>query len=488
MKVRDQLESAVLGISLVGFFISCFVAMCHASHAFAWRAQAFYNARFDYSPTSIFAFWGAWASFVVIYAVLWSKARKRNGDSFSLPKTVTIVALWACLFLAGVFYAAYRYYDLSVIVLSLIACAAFVGSFWAVLRHLHWAGKADALVWPDFFKKFPPRKPIGLIMALIISLIILIVSLVYRNNAFAGFLIFLPSMGIFTALAHFLRRHEAELDRLYKAALEKMLKAERLKIELLTNVSHDIKTPLTSIVTYADLIGKLEIQHPDLKEYAAVLSAKSLRLKALIEDLIEASKANTGNIGMSVEPLDLVELAGQIMGEFVEKLAGARLQLVDKLPKEPVCVKADGRQLWRVLENIFSNALKYSLPGTRIYASVLEREGKIVFLLKNVSKEPLDILPDELTEQFARGDRSRGTEGSGLGLYIAKGLAEGMGGSLSVSITGDLFEAAVSLRKAEAPARKDEAPMPTWRKAAKKHEDALDLVLPVEGYEPRGNG
>ena len=222
-------------------------------------------------------------------------------------------------------------------------------------------------------------------------------------------------------------------------AAQKQLKSERMKTELITNVSHDIKTPLTSIINYVDLLQKPHTEEEG-KQYLEVLDRQSQRLKKLIEDLMEMSKANTGNMTVDIKPLDGEEAVNQALGEFADKLAAAQLVPVFRRPEKPVTMLADGRLLWRVLSNLLSNAVKYALPGTRLYIDLMALEGKVVLSLKNISREELNVEADELMERFVRGDSSRNTEGSGLGLNIAKSLVELQKGSLQLLVDGDLFK------------------------------------------------
>ena len=224
-----------------------------------------------------------------------------------------------------------------------------------------------------------------------------------------------------------------------KQAAEREMQSERMKSELITNVSHDIKTPLTSIINFVDLLQK---PHTDTQkqEYLEVLSRQSGRMKKLIDDLIELSKASTGNITVNIATLDAVETVNQALGEFSDKLDAAGLVSVFRQPEEPMLIQADGRLMWRVLSNLLSNAQKYALPGTRLYVELEQQEAQVLLSLKNVSKEPLTIRAEELTERFVRGDTSRGSEGSGLGLNIAKSLMELQGGQMQLSLDGDLFK------------------------------------------------
>lgn len=223
-------------------------------------------------------------------------------------------------------------------------------------------------------------------------------------------------------------------------AAQKQLKSERMKTELITNVSHDIKTPLTSIINYVDLMSKPHSEE-EQELYLEVLSRQSQRLKKLIDDLMEMSKASTGNINVDIARVDAAEAVNQALGEFADKLAKANLTSVFRHPEEPVEMLADGRLVWRVLSNVLSNAVKYALPGTRLYVDLTTLEDKVLISLKNISREELNVEADELMERFVRGDASRNTEGSGLGLNIAKSLMELQKGQLQLLVDGDLFKA-----------------------------------------------
>lgn len=224
------------------------------------------------------------------------------------------------------------------------------------------------------------------------------------------------------------------------AAVSKSLKSERLKTDLITNVSHDIKTPLTSIINYVDLLKKEEFEDPKIAHYIEVLEQKSQRLKVLTEDIVEASKVSSGNISLVYMNLNLVEFIQQVSGEFEERFAARNLQEIRNLPKEEVLIYADGRRLFRVLENLYRNIEKYAMEGSRVYTDLKIEQQKVVFSLKNISSQPLNISADELTERFIRGDISRSTEGSGLGLSIAKSLVEIQGGTFELYLDGDLFK------------------------------------------------
>lgn len=223
-------------------------------------------------------------------------------------------------------------------------------------------------------------------------------------------------------------------------AINEKMKSERFKTELITNVSHDIKTPLTSIINYVDLIKKEKPENENIKEYIDVLDRQSSRLKKLIEDLMEASKASTGNLAVNLSVCEAGVLLSQTVGEFDERLNAAGLTPVVGIPEAPVKIMADGRHLWRVFDNLMNNICKYSQVGTRVYLNVSERDGKAQITFRNISKYELNITGEELTERFVRGDKSRNTEGSGLGLSIARSLTELQGGELKIDIDGDLFK------------------------------------------------
>ncbi|MEG0320916.1 MAG: HAMP domain-containing sensor histidine kinase, partial [Oscillospiraceae bacterium] len=245
-----------------------------------------------------------------------------------------------------------------------------------------------------------------------------------------------------------LKEHALQLNDLASAvqnAVDKQLSSERFKAELITNVSHDLKTPLTSIISYVDLLKKEEIPNEKAQEYIEVLDRKSQRLKKLTEDLVEASKASTGALNVVKERIGVSQLLRQAFGEYEEKLVAKNLTLVPNLPENEVYVSADGRHLWRIIDNLLGNCTKYALEGTRVYVDVLSWDGDAVISVKNVSRDALNVQPSELMERFVRGEESRSTEGSGLGLSIARSLTELQGGTFRIDIDGDLFKASVRL-------------------------------------------
>ena len=228
------------------------------------------------------------------------------------------------------------------------------------------------------------------------------------------------------------------------AAVEEQLKSERFKTELITNVSHDLKTPLTSIINYVDLLGKEELPGPKATEYVEVLRRQANRLKKLTEDLIEASKASTGNIHVERVRTDVGELLSQCSAEYGQRMEAAQLAMVCNAPAG-LYAMADGRLLWRIFDNLLGNACKYAQPGTRVYLTAYAQAGRVHIEIKNISRDVLNISAEELMERFVRGDSSRHAEGSGLGLSIARSLAELNGGGLTLYVDGDLFKATVDL-------------------------------------------
>ena len=244
------------------------------------------------------------------------------------------------------------------------------------------------------------------------------------------------------------RRYGQAMNRLQsgmESAVQEQMRAERMKTELITNVSHDIKTPLTSIVNYVDLLKKEDIPSPAAREYITVLDRQSKRLKKLTEDLVEASKASSGALPVDLQPTDVSVLFSQITGEYQDRLADCHLTLVTQPPAGQPVVLADSKLLSRVMDNLVSNICKYAMPETRVYVSGVTADGQMTMSFKNVSRAELNISPDELMERFVRGDTSRHTEGSGLGLSIARSLVHLMGGTFRLSIDADLFRADVTL-------------------------------------------
>lgn len=233
----------------------------------------------------------------------------------------------------------------------------------------------------------------------------------------------------------------------YKSSMEDQIKSERLKTELITNVSHDLKTPLTSIINYVDLLKNKELSEEEKDSYIEILDRKSQRLKILIEDLFEASKMSSGSVELEREQVDIAAILRQTLGELDEKINKSSLTFRANIPGEKIYLYLDGKKTWRVFENLINNAIKYSQPNTRVYIDLLESESSVVLTIKNVANYEMDFDPEEIFERFKRGDKSRNTEGSGLGLAIARSIVELQGGKMNIEIDGDLFKVIVEFKK-----------------------------------------
>jgi len=264
------------------------------------------------------------------------------------------------------------------------------------------------------------------------------------QNMADGILDKIPEKWLFGRFLQHARNLNSISEGMNKAVTDK-LKSEMFRTELIANVSHDIKTPLTSIINYTDLLSKMNFEDEQATEYIDVLGRQSARLRKLTEDVLEASKATTGTATVHKEKIDFRVLIEQIEGEFIEKFNLNHLTLVSSVPEHPLYIMADGRQLWRVLDNLFNNVCKYAMSGTRVYLNVSETESEITFMLRNISATELNLSAEELMERFVRGDRSRNTEGSGLGLSIAQSLTALQGGVMELQIDGDLFKAIIRL-------------------------------------------
>ncbi len=234
-------------------------------------------------------------------------------------------------------------------------------------------------------------------------------------------------------------------DGIENAVAENM-KSERMKTDLITNVSHDLKTPLTSIINYVDLLKTEGVDSKNANKYLDILDKKSQRLKNLTEDLVEASKLTSGAIELHKEKINIVELINQSLGEYNEKFNQRNLTVVKTIPDKAIYINADGRRMWRVFENLYGNIFKYAMEGTRVYVDVEEHNGEIVIGIKNISEKALNISPDELMDRFVRGDQSRSTEGSGLGLSIAKTIIERHDGTMEIILDGDLFKVVIAIK------------------------------------------
>jgi len=300
--------------------------------------------------------------------------------------------------------------------------------------------------WLRLFQLSSTNRPVGFAMTFLLAgnLVFFLFANLYVFPDYVNYLEIVWLLTTATALTSvalsyvcsFILTMSIESDN----AHQEKLQSERLKVELLTNVSHDLRTPLTAIVSYVDLLKHLPIEHQEFQQYVTVLDSRTARLKVLTDDLFEASKAASGNLAVNNSEINLLEIVGQIAGEFDDEFTARNLTVVFHQPTQPVIITADSQHLWRVLENLFKNAAKYAMPGTRVFVEIAQTEHNTVFTLKNTSEAPVDYDVDTLTEQFTRGDRSRKTDGSGLGLYIAKNLIELMNGRFTVRVNCDLFE------------------------------------------------
>jgi len=375
---------------------------------------------------------------------------------------LTAVLMWSAIQLCIYFAARNRYSSERLLYTGIGICffiAVFIAEIVMRLRN-----KQLNMIWREFFKLYI-RRPTGILIALLLAANTLYVCVYYPfkvfklsftsgslfRGAYAVYLDFNITVFLFSvftlAVLTNICSHLLSLAKEYEKANAEKIRAERFKAELITNVSHDIRTPLTSVINYVDLLKALPVEHEAFSEYVNVLDKKSTRLKTLINDLMEASKAATGNMAVNLREIELSEIVGQIAGEFDEQFTERDLTLVLRQPDQPVFVQADSGHLWRVFENLFGNAAKYALPKTRVFAEIVLRGDRAVFSIKNTSQNPIELSGDALTEQFIRGDRARQTEGSGLGLHIAKSLVELMGGYFEIRASGDLFEAEIVFSK-----------------------------------------
>ena len=404
----------------------------------------------------------SFALFIICAALLgmsiwFSKAKRKPRVDFALLAMGALCVVLLCFYYILYMDLAFAYVParfthvlpsaVFLLMLSLIAYVAGMVLFMEAIARLRDKTLVVTLYWLQFFKCNPINKPPGFVMLCLLAGTNFFLFLICPMRAVAGQLSLpgvLAALFLLAALSYFCT-FVLSLSKGFELLNEEKLRAERFKSELITNVSHDIRTPLTSIINYVDLLKALPLEHEKLHGYLGVLDKKSARLKLLISDLMEASKASTGNLPVNIEQINLSEIVGQVAGEYDDSFRARELALVLRLPGEPTMAQADAAHLWRVLENLFGNAAKYALPGTRVFAEICVRDGQAFFALKNTSQSPIDLNDNALMEQFIRGDRARNTEGSGLGLYIAKSLMELMGGQLEIKVSGDLFAAEVGV-------------------------------------------
>jgi len=329
----------------------------------------------------------------------------------------------------------FAFVNVSFVLLTFMAYSLAMLAFGELFARIRDKTLLPTLYWVSFFKAFPVWHFVGFfgLTMLIIQLVLLVWQFFNPLRLLA-----IATIGGLTYFVAFL----VNIGTKYSAANEEKIRAERFKSELITNVSHDIKTPLTSIINYVDLLKNENMQGKPA-EYVHVIERKSSRLKSLIDDLMEASKAGTGNIQVNMQKISLSEIIGQAAGEFEDEFNEKNLTLVLNSPNEPVFIQADSRHLYRTLENLFSNCAKYALSGTRAFAEITNQNGATLLIFQNTAATPIEISGEDLTQQFIRGDKSRQTDGNGLGLYIAKSLIELMNGKLHVEIIGDLFRVVI---------------------------------------------
>ena len=374
------------------------------------------------------------------------------GDEFLRMVFAVLIAMSASLFIFIVLMSFARR-----IKTKTFSSTSVLGMFWWLLKEVPLKIQVFGVcALYMIFRVVSVHEPFLVLMTDLILIVILLLMFVNGHQLLiagerlaAGGLDYRISEDQLHHMHWFFRTHGEHLSQIAEGmqiAIEKEMKSERLKTELITNVSHDIKTPLTSIINYVDLLQKEHTEEQE-KEYLEVLERNSSRLKKLTEDLVEASKASTGNIPVSLEETDVGELVEQSLAEFDDRLKEAELTPIVSIP-EGMLVMADGRLLWRILDNLLANCVKYAMPHTRIYIDAYRQNGKTVLAIKNVSREPLNISADELMERFVRGDASRSTEGSGLGLNIARSLALLQKGDLKITIDGDYFKAETELPSA----------------------------------------
>jgi len=482
--MKKVLNSYLTFILLMAALYCCaFVTACGSIRSFGYYTRKLLGVSiddFDFSDWASTAVLSGIVLFVLLAASIWTlnqNGRLTIRRSTKSAFIVVTIMIFSSITIISIIVRFGRQLALPLRIMLLPLAAYILFVFWLVrlVVFIQTGGRYKKLSWYKFCRQFPIGQPV---FAFVTFLLLMSLTYFLLGINLGTILLALSHFAVVTALAEYLSRFSEARAAEFEKIAEDRLRSERLKTELIANVSHDIKTPITSIINYADLISRESTENERLKEYTSVIRRKSLRLKSLMEDLIEASKAGTGNIKMNMETINLCEILGQIMGEYDEQMEKNQLQLIAKIPEKAVNIQADGRYLWRVLENIFTNAVKYSMSGTRVYADLvaagqtttdaaaassagrmadgsttagMAAGGKAasnmhVFTLKNISKEPLNISADELTEQFVRGDRARFTEGNGLGLYIAKSLTEAMDGRFGINISGDLFEVKICFK------------------------------------------
>jgi signal transduction histidine kinase len=420
------------GFAFLLGYIGAFSSVRRLSHTFDWHSNLVFGNWFNFGwMPSLFMLILAMGLFA--FCVYYTKPRTqviwRNMD-YALLVLLCAAAFYACAYTLYF----YRFQPFHLTIMPVVAYSAAILAFGELIARLRDKTLKPTLYWAGFFKNYKIWQPIGFFA------LILLVGQLYLLIANFTTIVRIFSLITISAMTYF-AAYLLNLAKQYEKANEEKIRAERFKTELITNVSHDIKTPLTSIINYVDLLKGLGLQG-QAAEYTAVLDKKSARLKTLIDDLMEASKAGTGNLRVEISEINLNEIVGQVAAEFEDAFIERDLNLVIRQPENPVKINTDSRHLYRILENLLSNAAKYSLPGTRVFIEINDniRGGLTV---QNTAEKPLELHGQDITEEFIRGDISRadvsGQGGSGLGLYIAKSLAELVGHKLHVSVLGDLF-------------------------------------------------
>ncbi|MCL2575913.1 MAG: HAMP domain-containing histidine kinase [Defluviitaleaceae bacterium] len=424
------LFSVIRTIAMILGFFGALSFMRTSSTAFNYYAQIIYGDWFNFG-IGLSVLWFAVCAAIFAYAV-WQTKNFVPYNPLRRADFTIFVLFCAVGIVAGVYTLIEHTTQFVIILIPITTYFLAMMVFGEFLARLRDKVLLKTLYWLVFFKHYPLWRFMGFIVFifLVSQLYLLVVYFFTPIRIFALFTI--------AALTYF-AAYMLNMAKEYEAANAEKIRAERFKAELITNVSHDIKTPLTSIINYVDLL-KDEENAGKSAEYIAVIDKKSARLKVLIDDLMEASKAGTRNLRVDMQEINLVEIVGQVAGEFEYIFIEKGLTLVLRQPNEATFIKADSRHLHRVLENLFSNASKYALFGTRVFAEITLNDGKANFVIQNTSSELIDFAGSDVTEQFLRGDKSRQTEGSGLGLYIAKSLMELMGGEMQIHISGDLFK------------------------------------------------
>ena len=445
--MRALRSNALKALSAVLCFCAVFAFLCSTHGTYSDYILRYFHLDLEFSAAAVLLVGIVFLGLFVLS--VWESGPSKNAALRWLNKVDFL--LFAVISVSVVFLSANlldRSYATSylLVALPLVAFAVVMALVASAVARIRDGKLGQTITWVSFYRAYPINSLMGGAMSVLLAgnLLILVAAMAAGYKAPMNLLAFafvVITLAILTFFSHFI----LSLAASYEKANEEKLKSERFKAELITNVSHDIRTPLTSVINYVDLIKRNPASGEELAGYIDVLDKKSQRLKTLIDDLLEASKASTGAIAVDLQAIDLTEAIGQAAGEFEQELADNRLALVFDTAQGKVPVVADGSLLGRVVENIFGNVVKYAMPGTRVYADITKEGGTATFSLKNVSRDPLNISPEELAARFVRGDRSRGGEGNGLGLYIAQNLTELMGGQFRINISGDLFEVEIKL-------------------------------------------